>query len=332
MASEHILVTGGSGFLGSALVKKLLREGWQVRVLDNNSRGHARRLEDVMDDIDFIVGDVRDYAVVENACEGVDVVAHLAYINGTEFFYSMPERILEVGIKGALNTIDACLAHQIDRYWVLSSSEVYQRAERVPTDESAPLIVPDVLNPRYSYGGGKIATELLAVNYGRKAFRQLAVVRPHNVYGGDMGFEHVLPQLIMRAAHLDRKTPKGQTIDFPIRGSGEQTRAFVYVDDFTEGCYKAFTQAEKCSFFHIGTMDEVKIKDIVSIVLEVFGRKGNIVPSESPSGETDRRCPDIGRVQALGYKPKTNLKEGIEKMAKWYVEHESLWPPSSHDS
>ena len=140
-----------------------------------------------------------------------------------------------------------------------------------------------------------------------------------------------LPQLIMRAARLDKETPKGQAIDFPIRGSGEQTRAFVYVDDFTEGCYKAFTQAEKCSFFHIGTMDEVKIKDVVTIVLEVFGRKGNIVPSESPSGETDRRCPNIGRIQALGYKPKTNLKEGIEKMTAWYVEHESLWPPEPND-
>ena len=144
-----------------------------------------------------------------------------------------------------------------------------------------------------------------------------------------MGFEHVLPQLIMRAAQLDKSTPKGQKIEFPIRGSGEQTRAFVYVDDFTEGCYTAFTQAEKCSFFHIGTMDEVKIKEVVSIVLEVFDREGNIVPSQSPSGETDRRCPDISRVQALGYEPKTTLKEGIAKMASWYLDNQSLWPPGS---
>ncbi|MXX98859.1 MAG: SDR family NAD(P)-dependent oxidoreductase [Gammaproteobacteria bacterium] len=326
MTGERILITGGSGFLGSALVKKLLREGWHVRVLDNNSRGHARRLADVIGDIDFINGDVRDYRVVERACKGMNVVAHLAYINGTEFFYSMPEQILEVGIKGAINTIDACLAHKIERYWMLSSSEVYQRAEVVPTDETAALIVPDILNPRYSYGGGKIAAELLAVNYGRKAFRQLAIVRPHNVYGADMGFEHVLPQLIMRAARLDQTTPKGQTVDFPIRGSGEQTRSFVYIDDFTEGCYTAFTQAEKCSFFHIGTMDEIKIKDVVSIVLEVLGRQGNILPSQSPAGETDRRCPDIGRMQALGYAPKIGLKEGIAKMTEWYVAHKSLWP------
>ena len=326
MTSGCVLVTGGSGFLGSALVKKLLQEGWQVRVLDNNSRGHARRLADVVDDIEFIVGDIRNYDTVEKACKGMDVVAHLAYINGTEFFYRVPEQILEVGIKGALNTIDACRAHKIDRYWVLSSSEVYQSPERVPTDETAPLIIPDVMNPRYSYGGGKIATELLAVNYGRKAFRQLAVVRPHNVYGADMGFEHVLPQFIMRAARLDKETPKGETIDFPIRGGGEQTRAFVYIDDFIEGCYMAFTQAEKCSFFHIGTMDEVKIKDIASIVLQVFGRQGNILPSQSPAGETNRRCPDIKRAQALGYKPKINLTEGITKMAKWYLEHQTLWP------
>ncbi|MBC6414059.1 MAG: SDR family NAD(P)-dependent oxidoreductase [Chromatiales bacterium] len=326
MSSEHVLVTGGSGFLGSALVKKLLHEGWQVRVLDNNSRGHARRLVDVIDDIDFIVGDVRNYDVVYKASKGMDVVAHLAYINGTEFFYSIPEQILEVGIKGAINTIEACLAHKIERYWVLSSSEVYQSAEVVPTDETAKLVIPDIMNPRYSYGGGKIATELLAVNYGRKAFRQLAVVRPHNVYGADMGFEHVLPQLIMRTARLDRETPKGEAIDFPIRGSGTQTRSFVYIDDFIEGCYLACTKAEKCSFFHIGTMDEMKIKDVAAIVLAVFGRRGNIISSESPAGETSRRCPDIRRVQALGYRPKISLTQGITKMSQWYLENESLWP------
>lgn len=326
MANDRVLVTGGSGFLGSALVKKLLAEGWQVRVLDDNSRGHARRLADVLSDVDFVEGDICDYDTVWQACKGVDTVAHLAYINGTEFFYSKPERILEVGIKGALNTLECCIAHGIRRYWVLSSSEVYQTATVVPTNENVRLIVPDVLNPRYSYGGGKIATELLAVNYGRKAFDQLAIVRPHNVYGADMGFEHVLPQLIMRAARLDQKTPRGEPISFPIRGSGEQTRSFVYIDDFTEGCYLAFKKAKKCSLFHIGTLDELKIRDVASLVLETFNRKAQIVSSEAPLGETDRRCPDIKRIQALGYVPKVHLKEGITLITQWYLANKDLWP------
>ena len=79
-----------------------------------------------------------------------------------------------------------------------SSSEVYQTPPQVPTDESAPLVVPDPLNPRYSYGGGKIISELMAINYGRKYFERVLIFRPHNVYGPDMGFEHVIPQFALR--------------------------------------------------------------------------------------------------------------------------------------
>ena len=192
MKEGRILITGGSGFLGSALVKKMLDCDWSVRVFDDNSRGHIRRLVDIANDIEFIEGDICDYESVYQASKDVDVVAHLAYVNGTEFFYSQPHRVLEVGIKGALNTLDAAIANGIQRYWLMSSSEVYQHPPNVPTDESAPLVVPDVMNPRYSYGGGKITSELLAFHYGPHAFTQVVVVRPHNVYGADMGFEHVV--------------------------------------------------------------------------------------------------------------------------------------------
>ena len=79
-----------------------------------------------------------------------------------------------------------------------SSSEVYQTPPHVPTDESAPLVVPDPTNPRYSYGGGKIISELMAINYGRKFFDRVLIFRPHNVYGPDMGCEHVIPQFALR--------------------------------------------------------------------------------------------------------------------------------------
>ncbi len=194
----RILVTGGSGFIGSALVKALLKDGNAVRVLDDNSRGAPRRLADVQKDIEFIAGDIRDAATVHAAVRGVDEVHHLAFVNGTEFFYSAPELVLDVGVKGMVNVIDACRAANVRRLVLASSSEVYQTPPQVPTDESAPLIVPDPTNPRYSYGGGKIISELMAINYGRKFFDRVLIFRPHNVYGPDMGFEHVIPQFALR--------------------------------------------------------------------------------------------------------------------------------------
>ena len=90
------------------------------------------------------------------ACEGVDSVFHLAFVNGTEFFYSMPDLVLEVGVKGMVNVLDACLHHNIKELFLASSSEVYQTPQNIPTNETEPLSVPDPLNPPYSYCSGKI--------------------------------------------------------------------------------------------------------------------------------------------------------------------------------
>ena len=97
MSGRRILVTGGSGFIGSSLVKALLLAGHRLRVLDDNSRGNARRLKEVAADIDFITGDIRDAEAVAAAAEGMDEVHHLAFVNGTEFFYTAPELVLDVG-------------------------------------------------------------------------------------------------------------------------------------------------------------------------------------------------------------------------------------------
>jgi UDP-glucose 4-epimerase len=186
--TRKVLVTGGAGFIGSAVVRRLVEQGHRVRVLDNLSRGAARRLAGIEDQIEFMHGDIRDPARVALACEGVDEIHHLAAVNGTRFFYEQPELVLDVAVRGMLNVIDGARRHGVRRLALTSSSEVYQTPPNVPTAEDAPLTVPDVLNPRYSYGGGKIATELMAINYGRNGFDKVVIVRPHNVYGPDMGF------------------------------------------------------------------------------------------------------------------------------------------------
>ena len=183
ISGTRFLVTGGTGFIGSGLVRGLLAAGAFVRSLDNDSRGARGRLASLKEHhgnkLELVDGDIRDAKAVAAATEGVDSVAHLAYVNGTEFFYSKPELVLEVAVKGMINVLDACEEHGVRDVVLASSSEVYQTPPSVPTDESAPLSVPDVLNPRYSYGGGKIISELLAINYGRKKLDRVTIFRPH---------------------------------------------------------------------------------------------------------------------------------------------------------
>ena len=124
MKMRRYLVTGGTGFIGSALVKRLAKEGNKVRVLDNNLRGSPGRLKDVIDRIEMIDADIRDSAAVQDACEGIDCVCHLAYLNGTEFFYTKPELVLDIGIKGIVNVIEASISKGVKDFVLASSSEV----------------------------------------------------------------------------------------------------------------------------------------------------------------------------------------------------------------
>ena len=113
MSSAKVLVTGGSGFIGSGLVKALVRVGNRVRAFDNNSRGNARRLAEVAKDIEFIEGDIRDLDALIRVADGIDEMHHLAFVNGTTYFYEVPELVLDVGVRGMTNVIEACRRRNI---------------------------------------------------------------------------------------------------------------------------------------------------------------------------------------------------------------------------
>src|SRR6266849_420144 len=290
------LVTGASGFIGSALVRALLKNGNDVRALDNESRGSRHRLRDVESQIVWMDGDVRDASTVARAVQGVDAVCHLAAINGTEFFYSRPELVLEVAVKGMLNVLDACIAHGVGELFVASSSEVYQTPAQVPTDETVALSIPDPLNPRYSYAGGKIISELLTLNYGRKKLRRAVIFRPHNVYGPDMGWEHVIPQLTLRMHELSRQSK--DAVVLPIEGSGKETRSFVFIDDLIAGLMLVLEKGEHLGIYNIGTEEETSIKQLAEEISRYFDREVQIAPAELKAGGTLRRCPSIKRIGA----------------------------------
>ena len=328
MSSKHYLVTGGTGFIGSALVKRLVTDGHKVRVIDNNSRGANRRIADVIDDIEFIEADIRDTDAVIAAAKGIECVCHLAAVNGTEFFYSKPELVLDVGIRGMLAVIDACRANDVGDLVYASSSEVYQTPPRVPTDEDVPLSIPDVRNPRYSYGGGKIASELIAMNHGRTGFDRVTIFRPHNVYGPDMGWEHVLPQFVLRAKELIAQHPDG-VVPFPIQGDGSQTRAFIHIDDFTDGLIDVIDKGKHLEIYHLGNPEEVTIADLARRVITCMGRQAELISGEEPKGATPRRSPDITKLTGLGFAPKLPLDAGLPSLIDWYVANAHMAPSAA---
>jgi nucleoside-diphosphate-sugar epimerase len=325
MSARRVLVTGGSGFIGSALVKALVRHGDAVRVFDDNSRGALRRLREVEGEVEFVFGDIRDPAAVDAALRGIDEVHHLAFVNGTATFYSAPDLVLDVGVKGIVNVIDGCRHWNVGRLILASSSEVYQSPPRVPTDESVPLVVPDPLNPRLSYGAGKIISEMMAINFGRKHFERVLIFRPHNVYGPDMGFDHVIPQFALRLKRTLDAHASG-TLAFPIQGSGEETRSFCHVDDLVQGVMVMREKGEHLNIYHIGTTEEVSIADLARRMAAIAGREIALRPSAVLAGSTPRRCPDISKLAALGYAPRVPLDEGLPPTLKWYWDHEDMAP------
>ena len=322
---SRILVTGGSGFIGSGLVKALVKAGHRVRVLDDNSRGNPRRLAEVADHIELVDGDIRDAAAVDQAAKGMDEVHHLAFVNGTEFFYSQPDLVLDVGVRGMVNVIDACRKHGIGTLVLASSSEVYQTPPKIPTDESAPLTIPDALNPRYSYAGGKLISELMAINFGRKHFNRVLIFRPHNVYGPDMGWEHVIPQMALRLHAMSAKQPSG-TLKFEIQGTGNETRSFCYIDDLVAGVMTMLAKGEHLGIYHVGTSEEISIAELARRIAGICGRDIELKTGKPMAGGTLRRCPEISKLAALGYKPRVPLGEGLKPTLDWYWRNAQFAP------
>ena len=321
MKQKKILITGGAGFMGSSLVKKLIYKGNDIRVLDNYQRGNGFRLQNELKKIEFIEGDIRDEKIVENACKNVDIVFHLAYLNGTKFFYEKPEIVLDIAVKGIVNIIKSSINNSVSDFFLASSSEVYQTPDHIPTTEKVDLKIPDILNPRYSYGGGKILCELMTVNYGKKYFNKSVIFRPHNVYGPNMGWEHVIPDFISKINKSIIKSNNNEEITLEIQGNGTETRAFIYIDDFIEGLIKVYEKGSNLGIYNIGTDSEITIADLAKKIGTNFKKDIIIRSGDIQKGSTNRRCPDISKLKSLGFLPKITLDEGIKYTTNWYVEN-----------
>ena len=307
MRKKTFLVTGGTGFIGSNITNLLLSKNYNIKIFDNNSRGSIKKIKSFRKKIKFIKGDIRDKRSLNKAMKKTDAVIHLAYVNGTKYFYSKPVLILDIAIKGIINVIEGCIENKIKELYLASSSEVYQTPESIPTKEEVILKIPNIYNPRYSYGGGKILTELMGIHYGKKFFKKLIIFRPHNVYGVKMGYDHVIPELIKRFKFL-----KGRK--FKIQGSGNEIRTFIYIDDFISAFNLILNKGKHLNIYNIGTGSKIKIKDLVFKIAKILNKKITIKKTPLTKGSTKIRVPNINKIKKLGFKPKFSLDMGLKKI------------------
>ena len=302
---KNFLVTGGTGFIGSNICELLISKNHNVKIFDNNFRGNISKIKKIKKKIKFIKGDIRNKELLNKSLKNTDAVIHLAYINGTKYFYTKPVLIIDIAVKGIINVIEACIKNKVKELYLASSSEVYQTPNKIPTDENEPLKIPDIFNPRYSYGGGKILTELMGINYGRKYFKKLIIFRPHNVYGANMGKEHVIPEFINRFKSLRGK-------NFKIQGTGNEIRSFIYIEDFLQAFNLILEKGKHLNIYNIGTSEKIKIKDLAYKLSKILKKKITLKKISLAKGGTKIRVPNINKIKKLGFKSKFNLDKGLK--------------------
>ena len=306
-----ILITGGTGFIGSYMAR-YLSKNHDVTICDNNFRG---TIDDSISHIKFVQCDLTVKKELNKLDTDFDSVYHFAAINGTGNFYDIPHQVLRVNTLANINILDWCVENGIKKILSTSSSEVYAatKNKEIPTKESVDLTIDNIYNSRYSYAGSKILGELLFLSYHDKMGLDVRIVRPHNVYGARMGFKHVIPQVIERICKKENP--------FKIYGYN-QTRAFCHIDDAVKA-FELIMNSDKCSgkVVHLGTNEETKILDLVQSLFDISRYDPKIELVDPPLGSVDRRCPDISLLSSIGYEPKVKLYDGLLSSYKWYLDY-----------
>lgn len=313
------LITGGAGFIGFALAKRLRERGHEVHLLDNFSRG-------VMD------ADLRDFsrrpgvrmiradALNQNELAALSVdyelIYHLAAIVGVAHVIARPYAVLWDNLAMLSNLVLlARRQRNLRRFVFVSTSEVYAGTleafgMRIPTPEDTPIAIPDLQRPRTAYMLSKIYGEAMCRHSGVPC----TIVRPHNVYGPRMGLAHAIPELLKKS----HDAPEGA--DIPVFSPSHQ-RTFCYIDDAVELIrLSAEAPRGEGATLNVGNQrPEVSIGELVALVLKTTGKKQGIRQEADTPGSPRRRCPDMtATFELTGYEPKVSLEEGLLNTYEWY--------------
>jgi nucleoside-diphosphate-sugar epimerase len=322
---KHALITGGAGFIGLHLARRLLDEGWRVDLLDDFSRGRQDAdLAELLKNerLVFRQGNLRDPRVGEVLGRGYSEIFHFAAILGVQNVIDRPYAVLEANVALTAAAIEIARRQTgLQRLVFASTSEVYAGSLEhfglaIPTPETTPLALPPLGRPRSSYMLSKLYGEALSLHSGMP----VTIIRPHNVYGPRMGLGHVIPQLLVRAS----KTPDGASLDVY---SVEHTRTFCYVDDAVEIILRlAVAAGSEGRAVNVGTeAPEISIGRLAEIVVRVAGKRLAITAQPPTQGSPARRAPDMSLCAALtGYRSTVGIDEGIARTYRWYAGREFL--------
>lgn len=313
---KKVVVTGGLGFIGTAVVKNLLEKGYSVRVIDNQSKPRA----EIGEGYEFLKVDLTDSEKTKEAFKGMDLCINLAAkIGGIGYFHKFPATILSENNKIYSSTFEAAVKNSLERMVYVSSSMVFESTTQFPSKEEDVFTIPP---PVSSYGFSKLIGEQYCKAFWDQYKLPYSICRPFNAYGmneypeEEVGYAHVIPDLV-------RKLKNGQ---YPLEllGSGEQVRCFTHVNDLADGIVTvAMSEKAHNEDFNLADPTPVKIIDLAKKIwslmhVEKSFKINNVKPF---TYDIQKRIPDVSKIEKiLSWKTKISLDEGLYETIQWLEE------------
>jgi NAD dependent epimerase/dehydratase len=312
LGNARVLVTGSGGFIGSHLTHRLVTDGFQVKALVHyNSRNDWGQLQlipdDVLNQIEIIVGDIQDPFSVQKAIKGCEIVYHLASLIAIPYSYVAPHAYVSVNVMGALNVMEGSLREGVRRVVHTSTSECYGTARFVPIDENHPL------QGQSPYSASKIGADMIAESYYRSFALPVVTIRPFNTYGPRQSARAIIPTIITQAL-------RGETVRL---GSLTPTRDLTFVEDTVTGFISAGTRPDiEGNVINVGSGHEISIGDLAKMVLRLSASKAEIridaARLRPEKSEVERLlCNNAKASKLLGWSPTVTLEEGLRRTIAW---------------
>jgi dTDP-glucose 4,6-dehydratase len=317
---KRVLVTGGAGFISSNVIRHLL-EATEYDVVSLDALTYAGNLENLADVMSherlaFVHGDIRNADLVAEIVAEVDVIVNAAAESHVEkSILEGASEFVTTNVEGTQVLLDAVRAAPVERFVLISSSEVYGTAESDPMDEEHPL------NPRSPYAATKAGADRLAYSYFVTYGLPVVILRPFNNYGPRQHWEKVVPRFVTSALSDEPLT---------VHGDGHASRDWLYVEDDAEAIVAAIEadlDAVAGEVINVATGVDVSVSGIADLVLDVLGKPASLKSyvDERP-GQVDRHIGSTEKAERLlGWGARTSFAEGLERTVAWYRENEAWW-------